>query len=223
LQALGEQSANAYARAVSVSLPDRLSQLLSGDFKERMGLYDSCSPIIDAAGGERLDPLSLAQKIDIETWLPGRMLTKVDRASMAHGLEVRAPFLDHRLAEWAFTLPPHLKFGRGGGKRILKAAQEDRVDNAVLYRAKQGFAPPVAAWLRAPKGPLERLRESRLWVESGCFSSCAVETMFARHQRGVSDHSQELWMLIMFDAFLRYEHSLSVSSPIARARADCAL
>ncbi|MEK7265766.1 MAG: asparagine synthase (glutamine-hydrolyzing), partial [Pseudomonadota bacterium] len=102
LQALGENSANAYARAVSVSLPDRLGRLLSADFTKGLGGYDPVSPILDAAGAGALDPVGLAQKIDIETWLPGRMLTKVDRASMAHGLEVRAPFLDHRLAEWAF-------------------------------------------------------------------------------------------------------------------------
>lgn len=214
LQALGETAAGAYARAAAVSLPDRLSKILSSDFIDRLGAYNPVSPIIDAAGTERLDPLSLAQKIDIETWLPGRMLTKVDRASMAHGLEVRAPFLDHRLAEWAFTLPPHMKTGHGG-KRILKAAQEERVDREILYRAKQGFSPPVAKWLRNPEGPVSRLRESRLWSDAGCFSHGAVETMISRHQRGVSDYSQELWMLIMFDAFLRQERASSAATPRA--------
>lgn len=222
LQALGEPSLSAYARAAAVSLPDRLSKMLSPDFTDRLGDYDPISPIIDAAGADNLDPLSLAQKIDIETWLPGRMLTKVDRASMAHGLEVRSPFLDHRLAEWAFTLPPHVKMGVGG-KKILKAAQEGRVDREILYRPKQGFSPPVAKWLRASDGPISRLRESRLWSGSGCFSAGAVEEMIGRHQRGVSDCSQELWMLIMFDAFLRQEHASSAATLRVSERAGCVL
>ena len=207
LQALSESSTAAYARAVSVSLPDRLGKMLSGDFAESLCRYDPLSPLLDAAGAERLDPLSLAQKIDIETWLPGRMLTKIDRASMAHGLEVRAPFLDHRLAEWAFKLPPHLKVGDGSGKLLLKAAQEKRIDLEILYRQKQGFSPPLAKWLREPSGPLTRLQDSRLWSDAGCFSPKEVGSMIDRHQRGVSDNSQELWMLIMFDAFLRHEAS----------------
>jgi len=207
LQALSERSTAAYARAVSACLPDRLGKMLSGDLTASLGCYDPLSPLLAAAGADRLDPLSLAQKIDIETWLPGRMLTKIDRASMAHGLEVRAPFLDHRLAEWAFRLPPHLKIGAGGGKRLLKAAQEERIDREILYRQKQGFSPPLARWLRDPSGPLTRLQDSRLWSDAGCFSTKEVRSMIDRHQRRVSDNSQELWMVIMFDAYLRHEAS----------------
>ncbi len=212
LQALGEDSSSAYARAVSTSLPDRLGRMLSADFLEATRDYDPLSPIIDAAGDEPLDPLSLAQKIDIETWLPGRMLTKVDRASMAHGLEVRAPFLDHRLVEWALSLPPHFRLGAKGGKRILKSAVENRVSRDILDRPKHGFSPPVAAWLRLKNGPSERLSQSGAWKTSGCFSAKTVESMIAAHQRGASDYSQELWMLIMFDAFLRQEGGASPPS-----------
>ena len=207
LQALGERSTSAYARAVSACLPDRLTRLLSAEFAYSIREYNPVSPILDAAGACDLDPVSLAQKIDIGTWLPGRMLTKVDRASMAHGLEVRAPFLDHRLAEWAFKLPLRLKIGAGGGKCILKAAQEDRIDKEILYRPKQGFSPPLAKWLRDPTGPVGRLRESRLWSDTACFDPGEARSMIDRHQRGVSDNSQELWMLIMFDAFLRHERN----------------
>lgn len=205
LQSLGEDHFAAYARAVSAALPDRLSKMLSADFKKSVRGYDPLSPIKDAAGQAHLDPVSLAQEIDIGTWLPGRMLTKIDRASMAHGLEVRAPFLDHRLAEWAMTLPPHLKIGPGGGKRVLKAAQEERLGPDILHRAKQGFSPPVAGWLRTKGGPLDRLEQSALWPQCGIFSARTVERMIARHRIGASDFSQELWMLIMFDAFLRHE------------------
>ncbi|MFZ5618905.1 MAG: asparagine synthase (glutamine-hydrolyzing) [Pseudomonadota bacterium] len=207
LQSLGEETLAAYARAVSTALPDRLSRMLSRDFLDATRDHDVLAPIRRAAGDERLDALSLAQKIDLETWLPGRMLTKVDRASMAHGLEVRAPFLDCRLVEWALTLPPQFRVGAGVGKRILKAAQKDRLDPDILHRPKQGFSPPVASWLRMKNGPADRLAQSDLWKQSGCFDPAAVETMVAHHRRGVSDYSQELWMLIMFDAFLRHERA----------------
>lgn len=207
LQSLGESATSAYARAVSVSLPDRLGAILSRDFVRTLGGYDPIAPIAAVAGDDALDPVSLAQKIDLATWLPGRMLTKIDRASMAHGLEVRAPFLDHRLAEWAFQLPLHMKIGKSGGKAILKAAQETRVDHENLYRPKQGFSPPLAKWLRASGGPAQRLRDSSLWSDMGCFSRAAVGKMIDRHQSGASDFSQELWMLVMFDAFLRQERA----------------
>ncbi len=207
LQALGESSTDAYARAVSTSLPDRLRRMASSDFLDAIRHYDPLSPIRDAAGDAKLDPVSLAQKIDIETWLPGRMLTKVDRAALAHGLEVRAPFLDHRLVEWALSLPPKFRFGAGVGKRILKGALEPRIGRDILYRPKQGFSPPVAAWLRAEKGPADRLMESDAWRNSGYFSPKTVDRMIHDHRRGVSDYAQELWMLIMFDAFLRREPS----------------
>lgn len=205
LQSLGESTSDAYARAVSMALPDRLARIVSEDFRAGAGGYDPVAAIRDAAAGARLDPLSLAQKIDFETWLPGRMLTKIDRASMAHGLEVRAPFLDHRLVEWALMLPPQFRLGAGVGKRILKSAQEPRVSHGILHRPKQGFSPPVAEWLRAANGPLDRLRQSDAWKKSGCFSAPAVERMMAAHQKGAGDYAQELWMLIMFDAFLQYE------------------
>lgn len=207
LQSLGETSPAAYARAVSAALPDRLARILSDDFRRRTRGYDPVSAIRDAASGASLDPLSLAQSIDLETWLPGRMLTKIDRASMAHGLEVRAPFLDHRLVEWALALPPQFRLGAGGGKRILKAAQETRVSSDILNRPKRGFSPPVAEWLRAAKGPLDRLRQSDAWKSSGCFSAPAAFGMMDAHQKGAGDYSQELWMLIMFDAFLQMERA----------------
>jgi asparagine synthase (glutamine-hydrolysing) len=207
LQALGEESLAAYARAVSTSLPDRLDRMLSGEFKASTREIDPLASIRRSAGSERLDALSLAQKIDLETWLPGRMLTKVDRASMAQGLEVRSPFLDHRLVEWALSLPPAFRLGGGHGKRVLKASQEGRVDRKILYGAKRGFSPPVADWLRARKGPLSRLADSSAWKESGCFEPRAIEEMTSRHRSGVSDYSQEVWMLIMFDAFLRRERA----------------
>jgi asparagine synthase (glutamine-hydrolysing) len=121
---------------------------------------------------------------------------------MAHGLEVRPPLLDHRLVEWAGRLDPSLKLDGGEGKRILKSALEKRLPREILYRKKQGFALPVSDWLRRVDGPLSRLETSNRWKTSGLFEAKSVEQMMAAHRRGASDCGQELWTLIMFDAFL---------------------
>jgi len=96
------------------------------------------------------NPLSLIQYLDFKTWLPGDILTKVDRASMAHSLEVRVPLLDHEFCEYAATLPPSLKLRGGEGKYILKKALEPHLPHDIMYRSKKGFSIPLAAWLRGP-------------------------------------------------------------------------
>lgn len=213
-QALGEDDVGAYARAVSASLPDRALSMMSRDLSRALKDYD---PVNAIAGytDDNLDPLSQAQMIDIHSWLPGRMLTKVDRAAMAHGLEVRAPFLDHRLAEWAFRLPPRFRASAASGKRVLKAALAGRVDREILNARKRGFSPPVAAWLRDKAGPLRRLEDSSLWRDSGALDEAAVTRMAERHAAGASDYSQELWTVIMFDAFLRSETGAQAILPAA--------
>lgn len=202
LQALGETSAEAYLRAASASLPDRHQRMLAADFRDALKSHSPLTAFSAPTEGKSLDALGFVQAIDIHSWLPGRMLTKVDRASMAHGLEVRAPFLDHRLAEWAMTLPQSFRLHGGVGKRILKAAIEPRVSKDILYRPKQGFAPPTAAWLRDPKGPLTRLRDSNAWRRDGALDTPTIDRMITDHVVGRSDHSQELWAVVMYDAFL---------------------
>ena len=109
-----------------------------------------------------------AQYMDLMTWLPGRMLVKTDRASMANGLELRPPLLDHELVEWAAGLPAALKLRGGEGKAILKKAFEPLVPHDLLYRPKQGFSMPLASWLRGGlAGPLRRRLEGSALAESG--------------------------------------------------------
>jgi asparagine synthase (glutamine-hydrolysing) len=213
-QALGEDNIGAYARAVSASLPDRALAMMSRDLRRALGDYDPVNAIAGYADDD-LDALSQAQMIDLHSWLPGRMLTKVDRAAMAHGLEVRAPFLDHRLAEWAFRLPPQFRASMASGKRILKAALAGRVDKEILHAPKRGFSPPVAAWLRDAAGPLRRLENSSYWRDSGALDETAVTLMVERHAAGAADYSQELWAVIMFDAFLRTETGVQGILPAA--------
>jgi asparagine synthase (glutamine-hydrolysing) len=123
---------------------------------------------------------------------------------MAHALEVRNPFLDHRLVEWMSSLPPGLKLHGREGKYLLKKAMEPYLPHEIMYRPKMGFSIPLAAWFR---GPLrQRLRDSvlsRRMLGSGYFDEGFLTRLVDDHQSGVKDHSASLWSLMMFDGFLR--------------------
>lgn len=153
-----------------------------------------------AANAPVEDGLALIQYIDFKTWLPGDILTKVDRASMAHGLEVRVPFLDHEYVEWAFNLANRLKISNGNGKYLLKKALESRLDKDLLYRQKMGFSVPLAEWLRGPAraSARERLGGERLG-QLGVFDMKRVDQLMGQHESGQSDHSTTLWSLLMFE------------------------
>jgi asparagine synthase (glutamine-hydrolysing) len=150
------------------------------------------------------DPLALIQYLDYKTWLVGDINTKVDRASMAHSLEVREPLMDHQLIEWLATLPSDLKIRSGEGKYVFKKAFEPLLPNDVLYRPKMGFSVPLASWLRGPLA--QRMRESVLstrMLDSGFFNAGTLQTLISQHLSRQNDHSDALWMLLMFDAFLK--------------------
>ncbi|MBY0422154.1 MAG: asparagine synthase (glutamine-hydrolyzing) [Parvularculaceae bacterium] len=204
LQSLGEDAATAYAHAVAANLPGRVARMLSPEFRKSLEGYDAADVVADPirAAADDAHPLEIALRADLAAWLPSRMLVKVDRASMAHGLEVRPPLLDHILVEWACRLGPGLKLERGESKRALRAAIAPRVPAGVLARKKRGFDPPVSQWMRAQGGPAERLATSRRWRDSGVLDAAAVDEMLVRHRAGVSDCGQELWTVVMYDAFL---------------------
>ena len=151
------------------------------------------------------DPVAVAQYADIKTYLVGDILTKVDRASMATSLEVRVPMLDHTFVEWALGLPRDAKIRDGERKYILKKAMEPYLSREILYRPKQGFSIPLAAWFR---GPLrERLLdavESNWLADSGLINVAEVRRLAQRHLSGVHDHSQPLWLIYSFERFLRH-------------------
>ena len=121
-----------------------------------------------------LHPLAQVQYADLKTYLPGDILTKVDRASMAHSLEVRVPLLDHDLVEWAATLPPRLRLNARGSKFVLKTALGPYLPPAILRRRKMGFAVPLAAWLRGSLlGPVERALAEPAFADAGLFDMAA--------------------------------------------------
>lgn len=155
----------------------------------------------DAASTD--DPLKKAQYTDIKTWLPGDILVKVDRASMANSLEVRAPLLDPDLVTWGINLPASLKIDGGEKKAVLKKALEPDVPADLLYRPKQGFSVPIGEWFR---GPLrERVRADLTGgalAASGFLDMATVAALVDQHQSGRRDHSRVLWLALMFQAFL---------------------
>ena len=150
------------------------------------------------------DVLSIVQYLDMKTYLPGDILTKVDRASMAHALEVRVPLLDHQFVEWASGIPSTMKLHGGEGKYIFKKAMQTYLSDDILYRPKMGFSIPLASWLR---GPLkERVKEAVLGATmraTGIFNMDFLKELVDQHQSGRRDNSAPLWSLLMFEAFLR--------------------
>jgi asparagine synthase (glutamine-hydrolysing) len=208
LQELACDTVDAYFSSVSICSHEVRRRLFSPDLMGELRGYNGSEVLRSHMSRcQSDDPLSQVQYADFKTYLPGDILTKVDRASMANSLEVRVPLLDHTLVEWAAQLPSHLKLRGREGKYIFKAALERHVSRHVLYRPKQGFVVPVAAWFR---GPLRQsLRETlRGPVLRDCclFDMSAIGLLLDEHQGGAHDHSPMLWALLMIESFFRQVH-----------------
>ncbi len=205
LQALARDSMEGYLHSVSLLPPALRSRLFSARLKSDLQGYEAIEVFRQhAASVPGLDGLPLIQYLDFKTYLPGDILTKVDRASMAHSLEVRVPLLDHEFVDWVASLPPGIKLDGREGKAVFKKALEPHLPNDILYRSKMGFAVPLAAWFRGPLRDV--VRRSLLGgplADSGLFDMAVVEDIVHSHQRGVMDHSSALWSLLMFDGFLK--------------------
>src|SRR5688572_2300316 len=150
-QALARSSVEAYFHSVSILSDDMRRHLYSNSFKAQLGGYSAAEVFrrhARRAGTD--DALGLIQYLDLKTYLIGDINTKVDRASMAHSLEVREPLMDHPLVEWLATLPSSFKLRGGEGKRLLKRAMDPHLPAEVLYRKKMGFAVPLTRWFRGP-------------------------------------------------------------------------
>jgi len=208
-EGMARTSVEAYFHSVSILRGPMRDQLFSPAFRQALGGYGA-HEVFDrhAAQHARIagteDPLALIQYLDTKTYLVGDINTKVDRASMAHSLEVREPLMDHQLVEWVATLPSSLKIRGQEGKFLLKKAMEPLLPNDVLYRPKMGFSVPLAQWFR---GPLkQRVRDAVLGArlaDTGWFQRPYLEHLVNAHQSGASDYSAPLWTLLMFEAFLR--------------------
>jgi asparagine synthase (glutamine-hydrolysing) len=204
-EALSRDLVDGYFHSVSI-MPDRVREkLFNPQFRQSLQGYEAAEVLRKhAKQAPTDDPLSLLQYLDMKTYLPGDILTKVDRASMAHALEVRVPLLDHEFVEWVSALPSSLKLHGGEGKYVFKKALEPHLPHDILYRKKMGFSIPLASWFR---GPLrQRVRDAVLGptlAGSGIFNAAFLSEMVEAHQSGRSDYSAPLWSLLMFEAFLR--------------------
>ena len=171
------------ARERSNLMQDAIADATLPDFMERMGF------------------------LDMMTRLPDQMLTKVDRASMAFGLEVRVPLLDHRIVEYVWRLAPALKYsGAGENKRLLRRILYRHVPRALVDRPKRGFGVPVKVWLRGPlRAWAEELLDERSLTGDGFFNPTLIRARWREQLAGTHNHKRLLWPVLMFQQWRRHQ------------------
>ncbi|MCA1682461.1 MAG: asparagine synthase (glutamine-hydrolyzing) [Actinobacteria bacterium] len=213
-----------YACYMSTFTPEQRARLYSDEYREQIG--DSLASEIMRTGWGEPDGkhvLDALLNADVETFLPGDLLVKMDIASMAHGLEARSPFLDHELMEFAASLPAEIKLSGREKKLVLREAVAEWLPQDLLDRPKQGFSVPLARWLR------EDLREfahdvllDPISIDRGYFRRDAVESLLRRHVEGREDCSKRLWTLLFGELWHREFVDLppagAVTAAPARAR-----
>jgi asparagine synthase (glutamine-hydrolysing) len=204
-ESLSRTSVEAYLHSVSIVREPMRSQLFSPRFRGRLAGY-RVNDVFErhASRANTTDALALVQYLDLKTYLVGDINTKVDRASMAHSLEVREPLMDHPLVEWLASLPNEWKVNGQEGKYLLKKSMEPHLPRDIMYRPKMGFSVPLAQWFR---GPLrQRVREGILGstlAETGIFDRKVLQQLVDAHQSGARDFSASIWTTLMFESFVR--------------------
>jgi len=232
LLAMGRTSRGRYAGTVALPVRESEGGILRRAVADRSRPFDHVLDrwFDDTTSRDFMTQLTM---VDIMSYLPGDILTKVDRMSMAHSLEARVPLLDHVMAEFALSLPSRLKLRDGVGKWVLRQAIADRVPSSVLDRPKQGFDVPIRDWFRGPLAyRLDALLDERSaiyeWAEPR-----AVRRIVGEHRMGRRDHARTIWRLLMLDRWCRSLASGELTHPVAigqdvnalmeRAAADGAL
>lgn len=204
LLSLARSGTEGYTEAVGVTPPAIRGALYSDAMLRSLDGYRGESQMIDLMeNAPARDGLDQAQYADMKQWLPGDILTKVDRTSMAVGLEAREPLLDYRLMEFAARLPSDLRVRGGTGKYILKKSMERYLPNDILYRPKMGFVMPISQWFRGPLAAQARgIATSGNLVRTGWFNAAALAKVADDHIAGKSDNGRLLWQLVMLDKSL---------------------
>lgn len=195
----------AYYRTMAAFQDQMKEQLLLPEVRNKLSgywSYDLFDYYLSRAGTS--DPLSRIQYLDVKTYLTDDILAKVDRASMAHSLEVRAPLLDHRVMELAAKMPSNLKLRGRQGKFIFKKVMAKYLPPDILYRRKMGFSVPVAEWFRSD---LKRLTEEMLLgstFESGAYLNQEfIRYLWEKHQSGRWNFSKQLWAILVLEFWMR--------------------
>ena len=192
-----------YVDAVTLFRLHQRQRLFRPEVRDIIESGDPSRELVASLGRHGHHWLSALQALDIERYLPLDILAKVDRMSMAHSIEARVPLLDHRLVEFAATIPPEQQFRNGTGKQLFRRALAPLLPREILHRPKMGFAVPLDAWFRGQLGPY--LRELLLSRESrgrGIFDTRYVEQLIAQHARG-RELGLHLWTLISFELWCR--------------------
>ena len=200
-EALARSSAEAYFQSVSKTPDSVRLKLYTQKMSGRLYGYHPQERFkklaAEVAGAH---PLSIIQYIDFKTYLPGDILTKVDRASMAHSLEVRVPLLDHKFVEWGLRLDPEARIRDGIGKAVFKHAVRGFVPDGIIDRPKKGFNVPAAAWMREElAGEVSKLSKNERLLDTGLFSRKAIQKMVDEHLDEKRDHHTSLWSLLMLE------------------------
>jgi asparagine synthase (glutamine-hydrolysing) len=200
---LGARDLARYHRLMTYERPDTLRRLLTDDLRGSVVAPDPGAFSRLAAELRAPDYVSALQLIDIHTYLPEDILTKVDRASMAVSLESRVPLLDHVLMEYAATIPSSLKLRDGLGKHILKRAMASSLPGDILTRKKMGFGVPLGEWFRGELRELVRdVLLSRAARERGLFRPAAIAGLLEAHDAGPRDYSARLWALVCLELWM---------------------
>jgi asparagine synthase (glutamine-hydrolysing) len=195
-------AAHVYGHAVLAFEAGRRRALLRPELVRQLGEWRAESILEEAWAASGSGGVDRPLAVDIESYLPGDLLVKMDIATMAHSVEARSPFLDHHLLEFAARLPVDMKLHGGSGKRILKAAMRGTVPDAILDRPKMGFGVPLKHWFR---GELEALPRELL-LDPGARSrdyleGAEIERLLAEHASGRYDHSLRIWTLVQLETW----------------------
>ena len=198
---LAGDSAEGYARAMAFAPPELRGVLYTEDFLRLRGDYTAEAPLLELMRrAPARSGLDRAQYADLKAWLPGDILTKVDRTSMAVSLEAREPLLDHRLIEFAASLPESMRIRSGQGKWLMKRTMQRYLPDDILYRPKQGFVTPIAQWFRGPLQQTARdIAASATLARTGWFDNRRLAQLVDAHASGRADNSRLLWQLLMLE------------------------
>jgi asparagine synthase (glutamine-hydrolysing) len=196
--------ARVYADSVNVFGADWRERLLAPSLRAELRGSSGEAALDEAWAASAASGVDRLLAVDIETYLPGDLLVKIDIATMAHSVEARSPFLDHPLLEFAARLPTDLKLRRGSGKHILKSAMRGIVPDEILDRPKMGFGVPLKHWFRGGLSDLPR----ELLLDPAAHSrrylvGAEVERLLAEHADGRWDHSMRIWVLMQLETWHR--------------------
>jgi len=202
---LGLPPLQRYLEWIAIFNQTRRAELYSEGFQAALPDTDPLDFLsARAAQSSRRDPVTSISLTDLTTYLPCDLMTKVDIASMAHGLETRPPFLDHRVVELAARMPLRHKFRWGRGKRILRQAFADLLPREIRKRPKMGFGVPLDHWFRGPLASFAReVLLDRRTLGRGMFRPEAVRGLVEAHLSGRFDHSYRLWALLVLELWQR--------------------